>query len=113
MVKRYTFALLATALIIAPTAANAGEGSRQELNQSATAIGHGSRVSQRVNQTSIQQRTGLGNTFGCKYRMRYQSQQSNQLANQNGVAIDGGVVEQNAEQLNIQSQIEAKHRFCY
>jgi hypothetical protein len=101
--KTYTFGLLAAALIIVPTAAFAGDqGSQQELDQSATAVGSGSRVNQHADQTSIQYQNRPGRYSGCNAN---QSQASSQLIHQNGLAVNGSLVDQRANQLNRQSQI--------
>ena len=42
-----------------------------------------------------------------------QSQQSSQRIEQNGVAVDGSVVQQDAEQVNIQRQLLMGSRYCY
>ncbi|MBR8838633.1 MAG: hypothetical protein DSM106950_32690 [Stigonema ocellatum SAG 48.90 = DSM 106950] len=99
MKRTYTFGLLAAALIVMPTAAFAESSSQQELNQSATAIGYGSQVNQRANQRSIQYQNRAGYIYHGSG-----SQRSNQLINQNGVAIDGSRVDQNANQVNMQHQ---------
>lgn len=112
MKKIYNFGLLAAALmIIAPTAALAQSQSRQEINQNAAAIGNNSRVNQRVDQRSSQQRTRIGHTNGggCSYA----SQRSNQLANQDGVAIDNSRVDQRIDQDNIQRVTRSSRRYCY
>ncbi len=99
--KTYAFGILATALIIAPTAAFAGDqSSQQDLNQNATAVGYGSQVHQQANQTSIQYQNRHHSGYGSN-----QSQRSGQVINQNGVATDGSLVDQNANQVNIQRQI--------
>ena len=105
--KTYTFGLLAAALIMVPTAAFAQSGTQQELNQSATAVGYGSRVNQRANETSIQRQTRVGNHYGCGWDT--QSQGSSQLANQNGTAFDGGHVDQRANLISRQTQIAVGH----
>lgn len=114
MVKKiYNFGLLAAALmIIAPTAALAESQSRQEINQNATAIGSGSRVNQRVDQRSSQQRTTIGNTNSGRCRSGA-SQRSTQIANQDGVAIDNSRVDQRIDQDNNQRQIRSSRRYCY
>ncbi|NWF58953.1 MAG: hypothetical protein HXY43_06500 [Fischerella sp.] len=109
--KTYVFALLATALIVAPTAAFADDqGTRQEINQDAAAVGRGSQVNQRANQRSIQTQTGQNSLYG-NCRPGSQSQRSDQLINQSGVAVDGGRVDQNANQESLQRQILS--RMCY
>lgn len=105
--KTYTFGLLAAALIMVPSAAFAQSGTQQELNQSATAVGYGSRVNQRANETSIQRQTRVGNHYGCGWDP--QSQGSSQLANQNGTAFDGGHVDQRANLISRQTQIAVGH----
>ena len=113
MIKKIsTLGLLATALIVAPNAAFAGQGATQVINQEATAIGNGSRVIQKGRQVSIQNQQRLG-PRNRKCRKHSQSQQSNQRIEQNAVAINGGVVEQNAEQINIQRQLILGSRYCY
>jgi hypothetical protein len=107
--KTYSFGLLAAALILVPSAAFAGDqGSQQELNQSATAVGSGSRVNQHADQTSIQYQNQAGR--GCNAA---QSQGSAQLINQNGLAVNGSLVDQRANQLNRQTQIAAGRRHCF
>jgi hypothetical protein len=103
--KNLAFGLIAAAMIVAPGAAFAGDTSvsRQEINQSAAAIGNRSTVSQEAKQTSIQSQRG--------YRAGNRSQRSNQVINQDGVAIDGGRVEQRATDFNRQEQIERNSRF--
>lgn len=114
MIKKIsTLGLLASALIIAPSAAFAGQGANQVTNQEATAIGTGSRVIQNSRQVSIQNQQRLGprnRRCGAKHS---QSQRSNQRIDQNAVAINGGVVEQDAEQVNIQRQLILGSRHCY
>jgi hypothetical protein len=103
MKKYLAFGLIAAAMIVAPAAAFAGDSvSRQEINQSATAIGNGSSVNQQAKQTSIQEQRG--SRPGDRQR-------SNQLINQDGVAIDGGRVEQRATDFNRQQQFQRKSRF--
>lgn len=104
--KTSTFGLLAAALIVMPTAAFADSSSQQELNQSATAVGYGSQVNQRANQTSTQYQNRPGYIYHG-----YGSQRSNQLINQNGVAIDGSRVDQNANQVNMQRQNSLRHHY--
>jgi septal ring factor EnvC (AmiA/AmiB activator) len=111
--KTYAFSLLAAAMIIAPSAAFAGDsGTRQELNQSATSINN-SRVDQGASQTSIQYRTKPGSRYGNKYcGGNQQSQRSDQRIDQNGVAINDSVVSQRADQTNLQRQVGAVQRYC-
>jgi len=112
--KTSAFSLLAVVMIIAPSAAFAGESStRQELNQSGTSINN-SRVDQAASQTSIQYRTnGAGSRYGNKYCSgNQQSQRSNQRIDQNGVAINDSVVSQRANQTNLQRQVGAAQRYC-
>ncbi len=102
MNKNLAFGLIAAAMIVAPTTAFAGDSaSRQEINQSATAIGNGSSVSQQAKQTSIQEQRGA---------RPGDRQRSNQLINQDGVAIDGGRVEQRATDFNRQQQFKRDFR---
>lgn len=105
MKKYLAFGLIAAAMIVAPATAFAGDSSttRQEINQSATAIGNGSSVNQQAKQTSIQEQRGS--------RTGDRTQRSNQLINQDGVAIDGGRVEQRATDFNRQQQFQRKSRF--
>jgi Ni/Co efflux regulator RcnB len=103
MKKNLVFGLIAAAMIVAPAAAKAGDSaSRQEINQTATAIGNGSSVNQQAKQTSIQEQRN--SRSGDRQR-------SNQVINQDGVAIDGGRVEQRANDFNHQQQIQRKSRF--
>ena len=116
MIKKIsTLGLLATALIIAPSAAFAGQGANQVTNQEATAIGSGSRVIQNSRQVSIQNQQRLGpRNRQCGAGARHsQSQRSNQRVTQNAVAVNGGVVEQNAEHVNMQRQLILGSRYCY
>lgn len=116
MIKKIsTLGLLAAAFMVVPTAAFAGQGTSQEVNQEATAIGSGSRVIQNSRQVSIQrqQRTGRMSPRNRRCGRDSQSQQSNQRIDQNAVAIDGGVVNQNADQVNIQRQLILGSRYCY
>lgn len=110
--KKYTFALLAAAMIIAPNAAFAGDsGTRQELNQSAAAINN-SRVDQKASQTSYQY-TNRGNSrYGSSCRGNQRSQGSTQRINQNGAAVDDSYVSQRAEQRNVQRQVGAVQPNC-
>ena len=101
-----SFGLLAAAMMIAPTAAFAGQTSHQELNQNASAVGY-SQVNQHANQVNLQQQSRLGHGHRCQSRP--QSQHSTQILNQNGAAIDGSLVSQQANQFNRQSQL----RYCY
>ncbi|MBF2017491.1 MAG: hypothetical protein IGS23_20240 [Rivularia sp. T60_A2020_040] len=113
MIKKIsTLGLLAAAFLIVPNAAFAEQGTTQEANQEATVIGSGSRVIQNGRQVSIQrqERLGPGNR---RCSAGSQSQQSNQRIDQNAVAIDGGVVNQNADQVNIQRQLILGSRYCY
>lgn len=112
--KISTLGLLAAALIIVPNAAFAGQGTTQEINQEATVIGSGSRVNQRANQVSTQRQERL--RFGSRKRrcgVDTQSQRSNQRIDQSAVAIDNGVVDQNASQRNMQRQLILSSRRCY
>ena len=110
--KTYAFSLLAAAMIIAPSAAFAGDsGTRQELNQSAAAINN-SRVDQQANQTSYQYTNRAGSRRSNYCRGNQQSQGSYQRINQNGVAIDDSVVSQRADQRNLQRQVGAVQRYC-
>ncbi|MEO0685657.1 MAG: hypothetical protein AAFY76_11595, partial [Cyanobacteria bacterium J06649_11] len=87
----------------------------QVVNQEATAVGSGSRVTQSGRQVSIQRQQRIGK-MGPRNRRcgkDSQSQQSNQRIEQNGVAVDGSVVEQDAEQINIQRQLILGSRYCY
>ena len=103
MKKYLAFGLIAAAMIVAPATAFAGDSvSRQEINQSATAIGNGSSVNQQAKQTSIQEQRGSRPS---------DRQRSNQLINQDGVAIDGGRVEQRATDFNRQQQFQKNSRF--
>lgn len=116
MIKKIsTLGLLAATFIVAPSAAFAGQGTSQVVDQEATAIGSGSRVTQNSRQISIQrqQRTGRMSPRNRRCGADSQSQNSNQRIKQNGVAIDGSVVEQNAEQVNIQRQRILGSRYCY
>ncbi len=112
--KTSVFSLLAVVMIVAPSAAFAGESStRQELNQSGTSINN-SRVDQGASQTSIQYRN---NRAGSRYggyncRPNQQSQRSNQRLDQNGVAINDSVVTQRANQANLQRQVGAGQPYC-
>jgi hypothetical protein len=103
--KNFTFGLIAAAMILTPGSAFAGDqsSSLQEINQSATAIGNRSRVNQEAKQTSIQTQRGAGNGK--------RTQRSKQVINQNGVAIDGGKVNQRAIDFNRQEQISRHPRF--
>ncbi len=112
--KTSAFSLLVAAIIIAPSAAFAGDSStRQELNQSATSINN-SRVNQGASQTSIQYRNNrAGSGYGGYNCPRnQQSQRSNQRLDQNGVAINDSVVSQRADQVNLQRQVGATQRYC-
>jgi septal ring factor EnvC (AmiA/AmiB activator) len=111
--KTSVFSLLAAAMIIAPSAAFAGDsGTRQELNQSATSINN-SRVDQAATQTSIQYRNNrAGSRYGSNCPANQQSQRSNQRIDQNGVAINDSVVSQRANQANLQRQVGAGQRYC-
>lgn len=110
--KISTLGLLATVLIVAPNAAFAGQGTTQDINQEATAIGSGSRVIQNSRQVSIQRQKRLG-PRNRRCSTDSQSQRSNQRISQNAVAIDGGVVNQNADQVNFQRQLILGSRYCY
>jgi hypothetical protein len=113
MIKKVSaLGLLAAAFIVAPSAAFAGQGVTQETNQQGTVIGSGSRVIQNSRQVSIQrqQRIGPRNRRCGKHS---QSQRSNQRIDQNAVAVDGGIVNQNADQKNIQRQLILGSRYCY
>ena len=116
MIKKIsTLGLLAATLMVAPSAAFAGQGANQVVNQEATAIGSGSRVIQNGRQVSIQRQQRIGK-MGPRNRRcgkDSQSQQSNQRIEQNGVAVDGSVVQQDAEQVNIQRQLLMGSRYCY
>jgi len=116
MIKKIsTLGLLAAAFIVAPSVAFAGQGTTQEVNQGGTAIGSGSRVIQNSRQVSIQRQQRIGR-MGPRNRRcgkDSQSQQSNQRIDQNAVAVDGGVVNQNADQKNIQRQLILGSRYCY
>ena len=107
-----SFALLAASLIIAPSVAFAGQGTTQVVNQEATAIGSGSRVTQNARQVSIQRQERMG-PRNRRCNKDSQSQQSNQRIDQNAVALDGGYVHQNANQVNIQRQLILGSRYCY
>ena len=116
MIKKIsTLGLLAATFIVAPSAAFAGQGVNQVVNQEATAIGSGSRVIQNGRQVSIQRQERIGK-MGRRNRRcgnDSQSQQSSQRIEQNGVAVDGSVVQQDAEQVNIQRQLLMGSRYCY
>jgi hypothetical protein len=101
MKRNLAFGLIAAAMIVAPATALADSVSRQEINQSATAIGNGSKVDQQAKQTSIQEQRGA---------RPGDRQRSNQLINQDGVAIDGGRVEQRASDFNRQEQVQRRFR---
>ena len=106
------FGLLAATLIIAPNAAFAGQGATQETNQEATVIGSGSRVIQNGRQVSIQRQERIS-PRNRRCGTDSQSQHSNQRIDQNAVAVDGGVVDQNASQVNIQRQLLMGSSYCY
>jgi hypothetical protein len=113
MIKKIsTLSLLVATLIIAPSAAFAGQGTTQETNQEATVIGSGSRVIQKGRQVSIQRQEKLG-PRNRRCGTDSQSQRSNQRIDQNAVAVDGGFVDQNADQVNIQRQLILGSRYCY
>ncbi|NJL79878.1 MAG: hypothetical protein HC836_14625 [Richelia sp. RM2_1_2] len=113
MIKKIsTLGLLAAAFLIVPNAAFAEQGTTQKANQEATVIGSGSRVIQNGRQVSIQRQEKLG-PGNRRCNAGSQSQQSNQRIDQNAVAIDGGVVNQNADQVNIQRQLILGSRYCY
>jgi hypothetical protein len=97
---------------VAPNAAFAEQGTTQVTNQEATAIGSGSRVIQNGRQVSIQRQERLG-PRNRRCGVDSQSQQSNQRISQSAVAIDGGVVNQNADQVNIQRQLILGSHYCY
>ena len=112
--KTSAFSLLVAAIIIAPSAAFAGDsGTRQELNQSATSINN-SRVDQGASQTSYQYRNNRAGSRYGNYNCpgNQQSQRSNQRLDQNGVAINDSVVSQRADQANLQRQVGAAQRYC-
>ncbi|MGB3653248.1 MAG: hypothetical protein WBA41_18785 [Rivularia sp. (in: cyanobacteria)] len=110
--KIFTFGLLAATLIVAPNAAFAGQGATQEINQEATVIGSGSRIIQNGRQVSIQRQERMG-PRNRRCGTDSQSQHSNQRIDQNAVAVDSGVVDQNASQVNIQRQLLMGSRYCY
>ncbi|AFY59143.1 hypothetical protein Riv7116_6827 [Rivularia sp. PCC 7116] len=113
MIKNvFSFGLLAAAFIVAPSAAFAGQGVVQELNQEATAIGSGSRVIQNGRQISVQRQERIG-PRNRRCGKDSQSQNSTQRIDQNAVAVNGGVVRQNATQRNIQRQLILGSRYCY
>ncbi len=113
MIKKIsTLGLLATVFIVAPSAAFAGQGATQETNQEATVIGSGSRVIQKGKQVSIQRQERIG-PRNRRCGTDSQSQHSNQRIDQNAVAVDGGFVNQNADQVNIQRQLILGSRYCY
>ncbi len=113
MKKSYTFGLLAAALIIAPTAAFAGQqdqNNTQILNQSATVGGTNNSVNQHGSQLGIQTQTQLGN------RCNSGSQRADnlQVINQDAAVYGrNNHVNQDAIQKTIQSQINAaKNGHC-
>lgn len=110
--KISTLSLLAAVFIVAPNAAFAGQGTTQETNQEATVIGSGSRVIQRANQVSMQRQERI-TPRSRRCAIYSQSQRSNQRIDQNAVAIDGGIVDQNADQINIQRQLLKGSGYCY
>lgn len=113
MIKKiFTLGLLAAAFIVAPNAAFAEKGATQETNQEATVVGSGSRVIQNARQISIQRQERKGQS-NRRCGKDSQSQQSNQRIDQNAVAVDGGIVKQNADQVNIQRQLILRSRYCH
>lgn len=110
MLKKFcTLGLLATTLILAPTVAFAEQDTIQEVNQSGTAAGRGSRVRQNARQTSRQEQERRGR----KCSSDYQRQRSRQRIDQDAFAADGGIVDQNAEQNNDQRQSIRRGRYDY
>ena len=109
--KVCTLGLLATTLILAPTVAFADQDTVQEINQSGTAAGRGSRVRQTAKQRSRQEQERKGR----KCASDFQRQRSRQRIDQDAVAVDGGIVDQNAEQDNDQRQSIRRGRYdnCY
>ncbi len=108
--KAYALSLLAATLIFAPTVATANQVSDQEINQTGTAYGSGSRVEQDASQRSSQSQRRRGYQ-GDKYSPDSQRQRSRQLINQDGYAEDGGRVRQRASQRSRQRQnIENRSR---
>ncbi|WP_414581274.1 hypothetical protein [Scytonema sp. PCC 10023] len=103
--KTYSLALLAAAVMIMPTAAFAGEAvTRQEINQNAAVGGENSRVNQKADQRSIQQRAGYPNSG---------RQNANQRIDQNGAAFDNSVVDQYASQRSEQRQQNRQYKVRY
>ncbi|NJM70694.1 MAG: hypothetical protein HC862_10935 [Scytonema sp. RU_4_4] len=94
--KTFTLGLLAAAVMVMPTVAFAGETvTKQEINQNASVGGENSRVNQKADQRSIQQRAGYPNSG---------RQNTNQRIDQNGAAIDNSTVDQYASQKSEQLQ---------
>ena len=109
--KVCTLGLLATTLVLAPTVAFAGQDTVQEINQSGTAAGRGSRVRQSATQRSRQEQERRGRRCASDS----QRQRSRQRIDQDAIAEDGGLVDQNAEQNSDQRQSIRRSRYdnCY
>lgn len=100
--KTLTLGLLVAAVMVIPTVAFAGEAvTKQEINQNATVAGENSRVNQKADQRSMQQRAGNPNSG---------RQNARQRIDQNGAAIDNSVVDQYASQKSEQLQQNRQNR---
>jgi hypothetical protein len=117
--KACAFGLLAGALIIAPSAAFAGQGQSnvQVTEQDGAAI-NGSTNAQTSTSVNVQQQIQRANKKAGIYRRGYyspscrggvsaQSQGSSQVTRQSGAAIDGSVNAQDSSTQNSQRQILA------
>ncbi|KAB8330202.1 hypothetical protein SD80_030820 [Scytonema tolypothrichoides VB-61278] len=107
--KSIAFGLLAAGLMIAPTAAFAGQQSQnvdQYTEQNGAAV-NGSSVTQTstTNSSQVQNRTHSrpGNYYGGSHRTR-QDQGARQTTIQNGAATDGSYTDQYSETNNDQRQ---------
>lgn len=102
--KTWTLSLLAATLILAPTVATANQVTDQEINQTGTALGSGSRVDQEANQKSSQRQRRRGGYSGGNCSYGSQRQRSRQRIDQDAYAEDGGLVRQRADQGSRQRQ---------
>ncbi|MCX7595993.1 MAG: hypothetical protein N2235_19995 [Fischerella sp.] len=121
--KSLAFSILAAGLLIAPTAAFAGEQSQSQKNvqitdQNGAAVNH-SVNSQSADSVNIQQQILKQNRYGgrsyvcAKPSTTNQAQSSTQITGQNGAAVDSSANVQASSTSSAQNQIALGNTGCF
>ncbi|WP_035140302.1 hypothetical protein [Fischerella sp. PCC 9605] len=116
--KSFAFGLLAAGLLIAPTAAFAGEQSQdniQETVQEGAAVNGSTNIqnSNSINRQQQFQRGSRNTPYWCAPTSSVdQAQRSAQFTGQSGAAVDGSVNVQNSNTENNQRQVALRKAGC-